>query len=76
MMNKQSTLWSVLAKYDGLAEFNTFCDSISNFIQNKSNGDDIITVYQNLAVIDKEDYKKINEVIGVEINNYLFTIGV
>ncbi len=71
---KQSILWSVLSKYDGLTDFTKFCDSISNFIQNKSNGDDIIAVYQHFTVIDKVDYNKVNEAIGDDINNYLFTI--
>lgn len=71
--NGQSTLWSVLTKYDGVADAK-FCDSISNFIQNKSNVDDIINVYRQLTLLDKEDCIKINVVIGDEINNYLFTI--
>jgi hypothetical protein len=72
--NKKSILWDVLSKYDGIAEYSKFCDSLSNIIQDKSNGDDILTVYVNLSKIDRIDYNKVDEAVGVEINNYLFVI--
>lgn len=71
-VNKQSTLWSILTKYDGVAEFDKFCDAISNFIQGKSDNNDIISIYRKFTLIDKQDYININLVIGKEITNYLF----
>lgn len=73
-MKRQSILWSVLSKYDGHADFTKFCDSISRFIQNNVTGDDFITVYQHLNTIDREDYNKVNEAIGGDIDNYFFTV--
>lgn len=72
--NKKSILWGVLSKYDGLVEYTKFCDSLSNLIQDKATGDDILTVYTHLAKIDRVDYNKVDEAVGVEISNYLFVI--
>ena len=63
MINKKEILWSILAKYDGVSEFNSFCDSISRFIQDKQNGDDIIKVFQGLSSIDKIDENEVNKAI-------------
>lgn len=72
---KKSILWSILSKYDGLAEFTKFCDSISNLIQEKSNGDDLVTIYQHFTALDKADYNVVNDAVGFEINNHLFSIS-
>lgn len=72
---KKSILWSVLSKYDGLTEFNKFCDSISNLIQEKYSGNDLVTIYQHFTSLDKSDYNVVNEAIGFEINNHLFSIS-
>lgn len=69
---KKSILWSVLVKYDGVVEYTKFCDSLSNLIQDKSNSDDMINIYTHLAKIDKVDYKRVDEAVGVEISNHLF----
>ena len=69
---KQSLLWSVLSKYDGNTDFIKFCDSLSNFIQNKITGKDFETIYKHFTLIDKSDYQMINEAIGTEVNNYFF----
>ena len=74
MGNKKEILWSVLEKYDGVSNLNKFCDSISNFIQNKQNGNDIINVYRSLDTIDKVDRSKINKTIGGDIDSFLFAI--
>lgn len=71
---KKSILWSVLAKYDGLEDYAKFCDSLSRLIQDKSNGDDILTVYTHLNKIDRVDYNRVDEAVGIEISNYLFVI--
>jgi len=71
---KKSILWSVLAKYDGLEDYTKFCDSLSKLIQDKSNGDDILTVYTHLNKIDRADYNRVDEAVGIEISNYLFVI--
>lgn len=74
MKDRKEILWSVLVKYDGVTNFNKFCDSISNFIQNKQNGNDIINVYQSLDTIDQSDRGKIKNTIGGEIDCFLFSI--
>ncbi len=74
MGNKKEILWSVLEKYDGLSNLSRFCDSISNFIQNKQDGNDIINVYRSLDTIEQSDRKKINITIGGDIDAFLFSI--
>jgi hypothetical protein len=74
MENRKSTLWKILEKYDGNSEFDKFCNSISRFIQDKSNGDDVLVIYQHSTKIDREDYNKIDNSIGHVINNFLFAI--
>ena len=74
MENKKEILWSVLEKYDGVSNLNKFCDSISNFIQNKQNGNDIINVYRSLDTIEQIDRSKISKSIGGDIDSFLFAI--
>jgi hypothetical protein len=74
MENKKEILWSVLEKYDGVSNLNKFCDSISNFIQNKQNGNDIINVYRSLDTIEQIDRSKISKTIGGDIDSFLFAI--
>lgn len=74
MENRKEILWSVLEKYDGISNLNKFCDSISNFIQNKQNGNDIINVYRSLDTIEQSDRSKINMTIGGDIDAFLFAI--
>lgn len=74
MENKKEILYSVLVKYDGVKNLNKFCDSISNFIQNKQIGNDIINVYQSFNDIDQSDLSKIKKTIGGDIDYFLFAI--
>ena len=71
---KKSNLWEVLVRYDGIEDFNKFCNSLSKFIQDEAKGEDILTVYTHSNLIDRADYKKIDEAIGAEISNHLFVI--
>ena len=74
MKNKKEILWSVLAKYDGISEFTSFCDSVSKFIQEKQNGDDVVKIFQSLDLIDKSDKSKIDKTIGNDIDSFLFSL--
>lgn len=74
MINKKEILWNILSKYDGVKELNSFCDSVSKFIQEKENGDDIIKVFQGISLIDISDKNKVNEVIGNDIDAFLFSV--
>lgn len=74
MINNNKILWSVLVKYDGVENFNSFCDGISNFIQNKQNSTDIINIFQSLSKIDTSDKIKIDKTIGSHIDSLLFTM--
>jgi hypothetical protein len=73
LLNK-SVLWSVLERYDGDSKYVKFCDSISRFIQNSFNGDDILTIYLHYGLIDKKDLAKIDCTIGDTIDSFLFSI--
>ena len=74
MINNNEILWSVLIKYDGLDEFNSFCNGISNFIQKKQSGDDIINIFQGLSKVDMSDRTKIDNTIGSDIDSLLFSM--
>jgi hypothetical protein len=74
MINKKEILWSILSKYDGIKEYIMFCDGISNFIQGKQDGDDIINIFKSLERIDKEDKKMVDKTIGGHIDSFLFSI--
>ena len=74
MKNNKQILWSVLEKYDSLPKYSRFCDSLSKFIQSQESGDDLITVYNHLLLLELEDTKKIDSVLGEEINCVLFSI--
>ena len=74
MKNEKEILWSVLEKYDGDKKYESFCDSVSRFIQNQWTGDDLLTVYNHLLLLDIEDTRKIDLTLGNEINNALFCI--
>lgn len=73
-IKNKALLWSILEKYDGIPKYTEFCNSISNFIKGTFNGDDMSTVYRNSNFIDPSDRKKIDEIIGDDINFYLFSI--
>lgn len=70
----KAILWSILEKYDGISEYQKFCDALSRFIQGSKSGTDILIVYQSLLIIDMIDRKKIDSTIGAEIDACLFSI--
>lgn len=74
MKNNMQIMWSVLEKYDSHPKYSRFCDSLSKFIQGNESGDDLITVYNHLLLLDSEDTRKIDSVLGEEINCALFSI--
>jgi hypothetical protein len=74
MINKKEILWDILVKYDGLKEYVEFCNGISNFIQGKQDGDDIINIFKGLDKIDKEDKEMVDTTIGGHIDSLLFSI--
>jgi hypothetical protein len=73
-MDSKKSLWNILEKYDGYSEYTDFCDSLSKFIQNKENNIDILNVYVGLSKIDRLDKVKIDNVIGAQIDSFLFSI--
>jgi hypothetical protein len=73
-MDTKAELWKILEKYDYLNEYIDFCDSLSNFIQNRESNEDILTIYKNLYKIDRKDKLKIDNVIGSQIDSFLFSI--
>jgi hypothetical protein len=71
-MNIKQSLWFILEKYD--CDHNKyFCDSISNFIQDKESSDDIINIFLFLNSLDKEDKVVIEKTMGSKINSVLFS---
>jgi hypothetical protein len=73
-MESKKSLWDILEKYDGNSEYVDFCDSLSKFIQSKEDNVDILNVYVGLSKIDREDKVKIDNVIGAQIDSFLFSI--
>lgn len=73
-IKNKAILWSILEKYDGIKEYEDFCNSLSNFIKGNFNGNDMLVVYKNTNLIDSCDRKKIDLTIGSHIDSYLFSI--
>jgi hypothetical protein len=69
----KEALWNILEKYD-CVEYKDLCDSLSNIIQGKSSGDDLLTIYVSLEKIEREDRDSIEKEIGNEITGVLFSI--
>jgi len=70
----KAILWSVLEKYDGIKEYEKFCDAISNIIQGKVTSGELLTVYSTLYILDLSDKNKIDNTIGADIEACLFSI--
>lgn len=70
----KAILWSILEKYDGIKEYDKFCNSISNLIQGKSESADLLVVYASLSKLDLIDKKRIDKTIGANIDVCLFSI--
>lgn len=67
-------LWFVLEKYDNVSDYNNLCNSLSNLIKDKGTGDDLLTVFRFLSLIEYSDRKEINNTIGGDIDAFLFSI--
>jgi hypothetical protein len=70
----KAILWSILEKYDGIKEYDKFCDAISNLIQDKNVSGDFLVVYNFLLKLDVIDQNKIDITIGADIDACLFSI--
>ena len=71
-MKDTKTLYEILTKYDGDKSFSSFCDSISNIIQNKFNDNDIINIIAFSNIIDSQDDTIINDIVGIRETAILF----
>jgi len=69
----KKTLWNILEKYD-CVEYKDLCDSLSNVIQDRSSGTDLLNIYVSLEKIQREDRDIIEKEIGNEITGVLFSI--
>lgn len=67
-------LWFILDRYDGISEYDSFCNSLSNLIQDKGKGDDLLNVFRYINILDLDDRKEINNAIGSDIDACLFSI--
>ncbi len=70
----KAILWSILEKYDGIKEYDNFCDAISNLIQGKGDSASLLIVYNYFTRLDSVDKKRIDNTIGADLDACLFSI--
>jgi len=70
----KAILWSLLDKYDSIDSYTDFCNSLSRVIQGTFTTYDIVTIYQQLSSLDKDDLDKINVALDDEMDYHLFEI--
>lgn len=64
-ISEKEQIWSVLSKYD--KDLTTFCDSLSNVIQERSTKLDFVTIFKNYQNIDICDVDIIDQILGNKI---------
>jgi len=64
-ISQKEKIWSILDKYDN--ELQSFCDSLSNIIQEKSEKSDFLTIFRNYMNIDIQDALILDEILGNQI---------
>lgn len=69
-INEKSTLWSVLDKYDN-TELVNFTNSLSKVIQSKETDEDLSSIFFAYQLIDQEDAKLVDSILGKKILNSL-----
>lgn len=70
----KAILWSILEKYDGIKEYDNFCDAISNLIQGKNDTASLLIVYNYFSKLDSLDKVNIDNTIGADLDACLFSI--
>jgi hypothetical protein len=64
-ISQKEQIWSILDKYD--RSLSSFCDSLSNVIQEKSLKSDFLTIFRNYNNIDTQDVLILDQIIGNQI---------
>jgi len=66
-ISQKEQIWSILDKYD--RSLSSFCDSLSNVIQEKSLKSDFLMIFRNYNNIDTQDALILDQIIGNQIMN-------
>ena len=66
-ISQKEQIWSILDKYD--RSLSSFCDSLSNVIQEKSLKSDFLMIFRNYNNIDTHDALILDQIIGNQIMN-------
>lgn len=64
-ISEKEKIWSILSKYDN--SLSSFCDSLSNVIQESSTKFDFLTIFKNYNNIDTQDVLILDQIIGNQI---------
>jgi hypothetical protein len=64
-ISEKEKIWSILSKYDN--SLSSFCDSLSNVIQESSTKFDFLNIFKNYKNIESSDVNIIDQILGHKI---------
>jgi hypothetical protein len=64
-ISEKEKIWSILSKYDN--SLSSFCDSLSNIIQERSTKFDFYNILKNYKNIESSDVNIIDQILGHKI---------
>lgn len=64
-ISEKEKIWYILSKYDN--SLSSFCDSLSNVIQERSTKFDFLTIFKNYKNIESSDVNIIDHILGHKI---------
>jgi len=64
-ISEKEKIWYILSKYNN--SLSSFCDSLSNIIQERSTKLDFVTIFKNYQNIDICDVDIIDQILGNKI---------
>jgi hypothetical protein len=69
-ISEKEKIWYILSKYNN--SLSSFCDSLSNIIQERSTKLDFVTIFKNYQNIDICDVDIIDQILG---NKIMFAVN-
>lgn len=74
--SEKETIWNLLTEYDNNDKFVKLTDALANVLKNTATNNDILTIgmFINANKINIVDSKRLNEVIGNEVDNLFFIL--
>ena len=69
-ISEKEKIWSILSKYDN--SLSSFCDSLSNVIQERSTKFDFLNIFKNYNNIESSDVNIIDQILG---NKIMFAVN-